>query len=62
MQTEKIFVNNPHIKELEKRIEDQKLQMPKHSIPLAMIIELEDLEDELEDAQKVINSVDDSDA
>ncbi len=62
MQTEKIFVNNPHIKELEKRIEDLKLQMPKHSIPPAMIIELEDLEDELEDAQKVINSVDDSDA
>jgi HAMP domain-containing protein len=34
---------------LEKRIADLNARMPKHSVPAAMIIELEDLEDELDE-------------
>ncbi len=34
--------------QLEKEIEQLKARLPKHSVPPAMIIELEDLEDELE--------------
>ncbi len=37
------------IKELEKRIADLKARWPKHSVPPAMAIELEDLEDELDE-------------
>jgi hypothetical protein len=36
------------IKHLEKQIAELKARLPKHSVPAAMIIELEDLEDELE--------------
>ena len=36
------------IAQLEKEIEQVKARLPKHSVPPAMIIELEDLEDELE--------------
>jgi hypothetical protein len=36
------------IAELEREIEQLKARLPKHSVPAAMIIELEDLEDELE--------------
>jgi hypothetical protein len=32
---------------LEQRIEDLRRRLPKHSVPAAMLIELEDLEDEL---------------
>ncbi len=35
------------IKEIEKKIEDLKARMPAHSVPIRMIEELEDLEDEL---------------
>jgi ribosomal protein L29 len=35
------------IAELEQRIADLKARLPKHSVPPAMIQELEDLEDEL---------------
>ena len=35
------------IRELERRIADAKARLPAHSIPPAMILELEDLEDEL---------------
>jgi len=38
------------ITELKKRIADLKARLPKHSIPPAMLIELEDLEEELEQA------------
>jgi hypothetical protein len=34
---------------LEKRIAELNSRMPKHSVPAAMIIELEDLEDELDE-------------
>jgi hypothetical protein len=33
--------------ELEKQIADLKARLPKHSVPPAMMIELEDLEEEL---------------
>ena len=35
------------IQELERRIADAKARLPAHSIPPAMILELENLEDEL---------------
>lgn len=34
--------------QLEKEIAELKARLPKHSVPAAMIIELEDLEEELE--------------
>jgi transcription elongation GreA/GreB family factor len=34
--------------QLEKRLVELKGRLPKHSVPAAMIIELEDLEDEIE--------------
>jgi hypothetical protein len=34
--------------QLERQITELKARLPKHSVPAAMIIELEDLEDELE--------------
>ncbi|HEY75793.1 MAG TPA: histidine kinase [Thermoflexia bacterium] len=39
------------IEELERRIADLKARLPKHSIPPAMILELEELEEELERAR-----------
>jgi hypothetical protein len=36
------------IQELETEISEVKARLPKHSVPPALIIELEDLEDELE--------------
>jgi hypothetical protein len=40
--------HNQRIAELEAEIAELRARMPKHSVPPAMIIELEDLEDELE--------------
>jgi hypothetical protein len=37
----------PQIVDLERRIVELKARLPKHSIPPAMLIELEDLEEEL---------------
>jgi hypothetical protein len=39
------------IEELEERIADLEARMPKHSIPPAMLIELDDLEDALKRAK-----------
>jgi len=39
------------ITELERRIADLKARWPKHSVPPAMLIELEELEEELEQAR-----------
>ena len=39
------------IEDLEKRIADLKARLPKHSIPPAMLIELEDLEEALGEAR-----------
>jgi hypothetical protein len=36
------------IAQLRKQINDLEARIPKHSVPAAMLIELEDLEDELE--------------
>jgi hypothetical protein len=36
------------ITHLQREIEELKARLPKHSVPAAMIVELEDLEDELE--------------
>ena len=40
--------NAERIAQLEKEIEEMQARLPKHSVPPAMIIELEDLEEELE--------------
>ena len=40
--------NQERIAQLEKQIEEMEARLPKHSVPPAMIIELEDLEEELE--------------
>ena len=40
------------ITELKKRIADLKARLPRHSIPPAMLIELEELEEELERAMQ----------
>lgn len=47
------------IAQLEKEIAELKARLPKHSVPAAMIIELEDLEDELERMRS--QSADDAD-
>jgi hypothetical protein len=39
------------IEKLEQRIADQKARWPKHSVPASMLIELDDLEEELEQAR-----------
>ena len=39
------------IKELEARIADLNARLPKHSVPTSMLIELDDLEEELEQAR-----------
>ncbi|MCL7452917.1 MAG: histidine kinase [Anaerolineae bacterium] len=39
------------IAQLQDQIEQLKARLPKHSVPAAMIIELEDLEDELQALQ-----------
>ena len=40
--------NTVRIAQLEKEIEEMLARIPKHSVPPAMLIELEDLEEELE--------------
>ena len=40
------------IAELEERIADLRARLPRHSVPPAMFIELEDLEEELERARQ----------
>jgi hypothetical protein len=47
--------NEERITRLEKEIEELKARLPKHSVPAAMIIELEDLEDELETLQPKVS-------
>ncbi len=42
-----IMKNNQRIKELEERIADLKQRWPAHSVPPALMLELDDLEDEL---------------
>ena len=40
------------IAELEKRLEDARARLPKHSVPMSMMMELEDLEDELAELRR----------
>jgi hypothetical protein len=42
------MTNEKAIAELEQKIDALKARVPKHSVPPALILELEDLEDELE--------------
>lgn len=39
------------IRELQKQLDDLRARLPKHSIPAAMILELEAMEEELADLQ-----------
>lgn len=47
-QMESTMTDKARIAQLEKKIADLNSRMPKHSVPTAMIFELEELEDELE--------------
>lgn len=40
------------VEELKRRIADLEARLPKHSIPPAMLIELEELEEELKQARR----------
>lgn len=42
------MIDQERIAQLEKEIAELRARLPKHSVPAAMILELEDLEDELE--------------
>jgi uncharacterized small protein (DUF1192 family) len=42
------MIDKERVAQLEKEIAELKARLPKHSVPAAMIIELEDLEDEAE--------------
>ncbi len=43
---------NEQIRKLEQRIADLKARLPRHSVPPAMVMELEELEEELARAQE----------
>ena len=43
------------IEELEARIADLNARLPKHSVPTSMLIELDELEEELEQARAEAN-------
>ena len=45
-------MNNDRVREIEEKIADLKARWPAHSVPPTMWQQLEDLEDELEKAQK----------
>jgi len=47
------------IEELEHRIADLKARLPKHSVPPAMLMELEELEEELERARAQVAAEED---
>jgi hypothetical protein len=42
------MTDKERITQLEQQLAELKARLPRHSVPAAMIIELEDLEDELE--------------
>jgi hypothetical protein len=44
--------NNDRIEELKRQIEDLKKRLPAHSIPPAMMAELDELEEQLEEEVK----------
>ena len=45
-------MSNDRVKEIEEKIADLKARWPAHSVPLSMWQQLEELEDELEKAEK----------
>ena len=47
-----IAMNNKRIQELEKKIADLKKRWPAHSVPPALMRELDDLEEELAEAME----------
>lgn len=47
--------NNQHIRELEEKIANLKKRWPAHSVPPAMMQELDDLEEELAEALEKVN-------
>lgn len=46
------MTDNDKIEELKRKIEDLKKRLPAHSIPPAMIAELDELEEKLEEEMK----------
>jgi hypothetical protein len=51
-------MDTQRVKELEKKIEELRRRIPPHSVPPAMIEELEELEEELERASKAMGEAD----
>ncbi len=52
-------MNNKHIQELEEKITDLKKRWPAHSVPPAMMQELDDLEEELAAALEQVQQEED---
>jgi hypothetical protein len=52
---ERFMIDRKRITELEAQIAALKARLPKHSVPPAMIIELEELEEELETLKARVN-------
>jgi len=50
-----IIMNNKRIQELEEKIADLKKRLPAHSVPPAMMQELDDLEEELAEALEQVH-------
>lgn len=47
-----MITERDRIEELEARIADLEARLPKHSVPPAMLVQLEDLEEALEEARR----------
>ncbi len=45
-------VSTDRIKEIEQKIAELKARLPEHSVPVSMLLQLEELEDDLEAARK----------
>jgi hypothetical protein len=52
-------MKNKRIQELEEKITDLKKRWPAHSVPLGMMLELDDLEEELAEALAQIHQKED---
>lgn len=51
-------MNTQRVRELEEKVAELRRRIPPHSIPPAMLQELEELEDELEKARQALREAD----
>lgn len=52
-------MNNKHIQELEEKIAELKKRWPAHSVPVGMMVEMDELEDELTKARELLEQEED---